>query len=202
MHLYSVPVVQADLRHEETIIQAASALAQLQQTIDSVFDRIDARIATNVTRIANIHQRLDAANHLGQQLVGMRRAIRIRSPAEYPRAQCPDVPATFAPHPVTKTADLTVVHPIPDAEAITYTVRTSLDPSVAQHKTADDKLQFYHVRSDRSHARVPSDNADGLGSVVPAFVASVDALLLHNNGRNYYRNICSGIVYHIEFNLL
>lgn len=177
MHLYSVPVVQADLRHEETIIQAANALALLQQTIDSVFDRIDARIAANVTRIAHIDQRLDAANRLGQQLIGMRRAIRIRSPAEYPRVQCPDVPATFAAatggHPPAEDAP----------ERMPYTVRTPLDPSVAQHKAADDKLQFYHVRSGAPHGRsARSDGEDGLGPWLPAFAGSVDALLLHNNG--------------------
>lgn len=175
MHLYSVPVVQADLRHEETIIQAASALALLQQTIDSVFDRIDARIAANVTRIANIDQRLDAANRLGQQLIGMRRAIRIRSPAEYPRVQCPDVPATFG---------VKLGHPrSDDEERMSYIVRTPLDPSVAQHKAADDKLQFYHVRSGAPHAsRARSDGEDGLGPWLPSFAGSVDALLLQNNG--------------------
>lgn len=45
MHLYDVPVIHPDLRHEETIIQAINSLEYLNFVITDVFDKIDQRIA-------------------------------------------------------------------------------------------------------------------------------------------------------------
>jgi hypothetical protein len=54
MHLYNIPIVQPDLRHEEAIIQALSALEQLNNVINEVFDRVDSRIAENLKRVESV----------------------------------------------------------------------------------------------------------------------------------------------------
>lgn len=189
MQLFHVPIIQPDLRHEDTVIQAANALNHLQHVIDSVFDRIDARIDRNASRIAGIQQRLDAANRLGQQLVGKRSAaVRIVSPAEYPIAsRCADVPMTFG---VAATAAISSTSEMDQHYAEGYNkIRSSAPERWSQHQNtrsqAEDKLQFYHVKRNPP-AAASSYNSDGLGERVPTFVDAVDGVLLHNTGENVY----------------
>lgn len=201
MHLFSVATVPPDLRHEETIHQAVASLAHLQHTIAAVFDRIDERIARNERRVDAINTRLNAANRLGQQLLGQRgRAICILSPAEYPApAECRDIEQTFARYdggdssaaPVSVDVLLAqqsndeIMGIRPTAE---YAVQTPFDPHVAQHRSPRDKLQFYHVHTAAGPPAEVGCN-EGFGDRVPAFVQSVDALLLHGHGSTAAANV-------------
>lgn len=177
MHLYEVPVIQPDLRHEETIIQAANALEYLQNVITQVFDQIDARIDVNNAKITELNQRLDAVNNKGKQLIGMKHAIKVYSPAEYPLSHCKDIPKTFHQD-NHKAIELNA----------NYKVISDLD-SISQKKI-EDKLNFFHVRppsvgNTSSISKLTFEC--GLGNP-PAYIDSVNTYLLFNEQENIYEN--------------
>lgn len=178
MHLYEVFVVQPDLRHEETIIQAVNSLSYLQTVINEVFDKIDSRIEKNERKITELNSRLDRVNAKGQQLIGMRQAIKIVSPAEYVSVNCGDIPMTFG------TDDQRAIQP-PNTH---YQVKSPLDP-IGRRATVD-KLKFFHVRppssGNRSSAAMLSFDM-GLGAA-PAYIDSIDTYLLFNEPANIYTN--------------
>lgn len=181
MHLYEVAIIQPDLRHEETIIQAVNSLVHLESVITDVFDRIDARIDRNHNKIAELNKRLDVANAKGQLLIGMKQAIKVYSSADYPAPICPEIALTFR-NSLTASASIATAN-------TRYTVTTPLDP-IGSLRSADDKLKFFHVRppstGNRASAAQLAFDA-GLGDA-PAYIDSINTFLLFNESENIYQN--------------
>ncbi|XP_059622606.1 WASH complex subunit 1 [Phlebotomus argentipes] len=173
MHLYSVPVIQQDLRHEEAIIQAANAFEHLENVINDVFQTINRRIEKNNGRVEDIRRRISAANAKIDSLVGIKKAITIYSPAKYPAGD--------------KVQDIEVTFPSQKEPRLKfnkdYSVESSLDP--VSHKRLQDKLHFYHVRKveDKTGDVIP----EGLGAP-PRNIESVNSFLLFNTTENPYEH--------------
>lgn len=53
----SIPIIAQDLKQDEVCIRALKTFEYLDKVVDEVFDRIDARIARNMTRIDNVNKR-------------------------------------------------------------------------------------------------------------------------------------------------
>lgn len=172
MDINSLSVLQPDLRHKETIFQAANSLFHLQSVITAVFDQIDSRIAKNQLRINQINQRLDVANRKGHKLVELRKATKVLSPSEYTEPQCRDIPKTFSTN-IMKTLS-------PSSQLGNYAVDSKLDP--IGNRLAVEKLQFFHVENNIKQLRL---NWDGLGAQ-PHSVHSVDSLLLFKKSQTVY----------------
>lgn len=176
MHLYNVPIIQQDLRHEETIIQAANALEYLENVITDVFERIDARIEKNCKRISEINSRIKTANSKVDSLNGINKAINIFSPAKSPAVEIfHDIEMTF------NNSDGNKIELKTD-----YHVSSGLDP--VNHKNINEKLQYYHVNTKEvSRMTKILSIPEGLGNPPPQ-IDSVNGILLFNTMENPYDN--------------
>lgn len=59
MKQIDVPIISQDLKQDEVLIRALKTFEYLDKVVDEVFDRIDARIARNMTRMTLINSRFD-----------------------------------------------------------------------------------------------------------------------------------------------
>lgn len=170
MHLYDIPVIQPDLRHEETIIQTANVLEHLSNIVNHVFDTIEARIARNVAKTAELNQRITKASEAAQTVVGINKAITIYSPSKYSGANTKrDIPMTFTPDNGANIALNT-----------DYTVKSGLEP--VGHRDITEKVECYSVRPvQRHYGTIP----EGLGPLSTE-IGSVNELLLFNEPQLVY----------------
>lgn len=53
----SIPIISQDLKQDEVCLRALYTFEFLNKAVDEVFDRIDARIAKNMTRLADVNKR-------------------------------------------------------------------------------------------------------------------------------------------------
>jgi WAS family protein 1 len=75
--LYSVPVIQQDLRQEETILQIANALDYLDQVVKDIFTRIESRIVESKARLEILHKRASLAKMKVEKLTGSSKATKV-----------------------------------------------------------------------------------------------------------------------------
>jgi hypothetical protein len=75
--LYSVPVIQQDLRQEETILQIADALDYLDQVVNDIFARVESRIANSKARLEALHRRASLAKMKIEKLTGSSKATKV-----------------------------------------------------------------------------------------------------------------------------
>lgn len=52
-----IPIIAQDLKQDEVCLRAIKTFEYLDKVVDEVFDRIEARVAQNMTRIEGINQR-------------------------------------------------------------------------------------------------------------------------------------------------
>ncbi|XP_055906607.1 WASH complex subunit 1 [Eupeodes corollae] len=173
--MYTVPVIPPDLRHEETIIQAANALNCLQSTITNIFDRIDKRISKNNDKINDLSSRVDIASKKIQNLSGTNKAIKIFSPAKFPSSHVfRDIELTFNGE---EAADLTS-NILNDHE---ITSRVDIGPGNIQ-----EKLVFFHFRSAKNKSTAAGVSSHrGLGDI-PTYCKSINSVLLFSTAENVY----------------
>jgi WAS family protein 1 len=75
--LYSVPVIQQDLRQEETILQIADALDYLDQVVKDIFARVESRIVESKGRLEILHKRASLARMKVEKLTGSSKATKV-----------------------------------------------------------------------------------------------------------------------------
>lgn len=182
MDLYDIPVIQPDLRHEETIIQIANAFNLLQQVIADVFDKVDDRIKLNSKAVQEIDLRIDRINRKIDELSNDYESIDIQSPCDYPpEILLKDIPMTLT---ISNRQNINLNRQ--------YHIESGPDSNIS--KTYEKKLQFYYVRQPKSSTSsagsVSSKEAQtylesGLGSV-PSHIDSINALLLFNKSENVF----------------
>lgn len=184
--MYTVPVIPPDLRHEETIIQAAIALSCLQKTINSVFDCIDNRTQRNNAKVQELSTRIERAQAKIRSLVGTKKAIKIYAPARFPSTQVfYDIPQTFGN---SETMLDEHINNQKHKKQLNYEVRSRIDAPATQ--ALQEKLVFFHVRyKDMNDSfpgntvaanRIHVNKSSGMG-IVPEKLRSVSSLL-HCNG--------------------
>ncbi|EAA13757.5 AGAP010756-PA, partial [Anopheles gambiae str. PEST] len=155
MHTYSVPIVKHDIRHEETILDAINAFEYLNQVVEDVFGKINARIERNRARLEAIDGRVEQVSASVRKLHETKQAIIIYSPSRYPAADVdPTIEPTFTP---TNGIALAECH-----------FRLRDKPYLPSH-SLQEKIQFYHVKSPRESERIfPFESAparSGSGSL-------------------------------------
>jgi WAS family protein 1 len=75
--VYSVPIVQQDLRQEETILQIADALDYLDQVVNDIFDRVQSRIEESKAKLERLHKRESLAKLKVEKLTGSSKATKV-----------------------------------------------------------------------------------------------------------------------------
>lgn len=75
--LYSVPVIQQDLRQEETVLQIADALDYLDQVVKDIFARVESRIVESKARLEMLDKRASLAKMKLEKLTGSSKATKV-----------------------------------------------------------------------------------------------------------------------------
>lgn len=167
MYLYELFLIRPDLRHEETIVQTANCFEYLNNVVNEVFDKIDARIERNNEKIRSLNDRTAAVKSKIDSLVGINKAITIFSPAKYPgSAVSEDFEATFSPlnrKPIEMVTD--------------YKIQSK--PDTIANRSIDEKLVFYHVRKPPKKNPITKSLPTG-PRPFPYYTESISDLLLFN----------------------
>lgn len=82
--IYKINLIPNDLSVEETVLQIADTLDNLNGIIDDVFTRITSRIKLNTDKTTKLQERIDVSRSKVEKLAGMQKAIKVFSSAKYP----------------------------------------------------------------------------------------------------------------------
>ncbi|XP_061390388.1 WASH complex subunit 1 [Musca vetustissima] len=186
--MFSVPIVPPDLRHEETIIQAAYALDSLQKVINNIFLRIDNRLEKNNTKVEELQNRIKKSQEKIKNLQNTRKAIHIYAPARFPATHIFEkIPVTFTKEPNDNNFD--------EQHTSSYEVKSKIDSSLPN---TNEKLVFFHVRENPKNVpdnsltreRLKIRQTQDLGTM-PNELKSVSSVLLFNSDYSPY-NLTEG----------
>ena len=75
--VYLVPIIQQDLRQEETILQIADALVYLDQVVNDVFNRVQSRIEESKAKLEKLRKRESLAKLKVEKLTGSSKATKV-----------------------------------------------------------------------------------------------------------------------------
>lgn len=82
--IYKVNLIPSDLSTEETVLQIADTLDNLNGIVEDVFSRILTRIKQNTEKTNNLKKRIDVSRSKVEKLTGVQKAIKVFSSAKYP----------------------------------------------------------------------------------------------------------------------
>lgn len=82
--IYKINLVPSDLSVEETILQIADTLDNLNGIVDDVFTRLTTRIKQNMDKTMKLNERIEISRSKVQKLTGMQKAVKVFSSAKYP----------------------------------------------------------------------------------------------------------------------
>lgn len=162
--MIKIPLIGSDIRFDEVTIRAIKTFEYLDQAVDQIFDRIDARIEQNMTRIGDLNSRLEKASEKIERLKTSKKAIRMFSPARYPIEE----PLKFRP-----TFDSTF-----QPGEVDFHYKLDLPLEKTDYKQYADKLQFFHLKTPKQE--VPQQ---------PNLIfktTSVNSLITFVNNENLY----------------
>ncbi|XP_006004515.1 WASH complex subunit 1 isoform X2 [Latimeria chalumnae] len=171
--VYSVPLIQPDLRREEAIHQITDALQYLQRVSDDIFSRVLERVESNRTRLQGVSDRITIAQARIKKIKGSRKATKVFSSAKYP-----------APERLQEYSSIFMG--VEDAATLKrprYKVQSKHRP--LEEKLLQEKLMYFPVYLNTKHQE-ENEGEEGLGSL-PRNVRSVSSLLLFNTNENLYK---------------
>ncbi|XP_035677447.1 LOW QUALITY PROTEIN: WASH complex subunit 1-like [Branchiostoma floridae] len=173
--VYNIPVVQPDLRREETIRQIVDALDYLDKVANDVFDRISSRVADNRTRLQAVNTRISTAQAKINAIQGSRKATKVFSSAKYPASdELQEYTSLF-------TGQAKLLEP----RRTSYHLQTK-HPAV-DDRVLKEKLQYYNVHLNiKKQDKTVDATKEGLGRL-PRNISSVSSLLLFNTAENPYK---------------
>ncbi|XP_055626855.1 WASH complex subunit 1 [Toxorhynchites rutilus septentrionalis] len=167
MHCYSIPTIDPDLRHEETILQAINIFEFLNEVIDDVFGKVNQRIEKNRKRLTQINARIDKVNSDVAKLKETKEAIIIYSPCRYPGAEM----------------DTTVVATFTSSNGIRMKESEFrlCDKSYVPAHSYQEKLQFYHVKSSNERHRIFPFDSTNTATSKKQNIQFLDSILMFNS---------------------
>lgn len=84
--IYKIDLIASDLSTEETILQIANTLDNLNGIVDDVFTRVLNRIQQNMQKTNKLNKRIESSRSQVEKLTGMQKAIKVFSTSKYPAA--------------------------------------------------------------------------------------------------------------------
>ncbi|XP_078678169.1 WASH complex subunit 1-like [Branchiostoma floridae x Branchiostoma belcheri] len=172
--VYNIPVVQPDLRREETIRQIVDALDYLDKVANDVFDRISSRVADNRTRLQAVNTRISTAQAKINAIQGSRKATKVFSSAKYPASdELNEYTSLF-------NGETKLLEPC----RTSYHLQSKHPP--VDERVLKEKLQYYNVHLNIKKQDKAVDAKEGLGRL-PRNINSVSSLLLFNTAENPYK---------------
>ncbi|XP_061494658.1 WASH complex subunit 1-like isoform X2 [Rhineura floridana] len=170
---YSLPLIQPDLRREETIHQIADALQYLQKVSDDIFNRISQRVEASRAQVRAIDERITLAQAKIEKIKGSKKAIKVFSSSKYP-----------APERLQEYASIFAGAEDPDTQK-RQRRKIQSKHRVLDEKTLQEKLKYFPVCV-AAKVHQEDDAEEGLGSL-PRNVRSLSSLLLFNTTENLYK---------------
>ncbi|CAH2106678.1 unnamed protein product [Euphydryas editha] len=169
--IYKIKIISNDLSMEETVLQIADTLDNLNGIVDDIFTRISDRIKSNTDKTRKLQERIDASRTKVEKLVGMQKAIKVFSSAKYPSA---------------------IVHEhyqsIFDTNVYNYETKKVTLSGKSQRqsnaKAIQEKLHFFHVKVVEPKATKPKQDFD-LKAVIDK-TSTVGDLLIYNTDESPY----------------
>ncbi|KAI1887987.1 hypothetical protein AGOR_G00180410 [Albula goreensis] len=171
--VYSVPLIQPDLRREEAIHQIADSLQYLEKISADIFSRVSQSVEKNRAHLQAVNDRIKLAQARVQKIKGSKKATKVFSSAKYP-----------APERLQDYSSIFMGAADPAAQKRPrYKVQGKHRP--LDDKALQEKLMFFPVCVNTTK-RSEDEAEEGLGSL-PRNVSSVSSLLLFNTTENLYK---------------
>uniref|UniRef100_A0A8C8I168 WASH1 WAHD domain-containing protein n=1 Tax=Oncorhynchus tshawytscha TaxID=74940 RepID=A0A8C8I168_ONCTS len=171
--VYSVPLIQSDLRREEAVHQIADALLYLETISTDIFTRVSKSVERNRCQLQSVTDRIRLAQARVDKIKGSKKATKVFSSAKYPAPdRLQDYSSIFsgATDPASQTRPR-------------YHIQAKLRP--LDDKDLQEKLCYYPVCvSSKKHSE--DETEEGLGGL-PRNISSVSSLLLFNTTENLYK---------------
>ncbi|KAM8751705.1 WASH complex subunit 1 isoform 1-T1 [Acanthopagrus schlegelii] len=171
--VYSVPLIQPDLRREEAVHQIADALLYLETISTDIFKRVSDSVEKNRCQLQSITDRIRLAQARVDKIKGSKKATKVFSSAKYPapdRLQDYSSIFTEATDPSSQTRPR-------------HRIQNKLRPF--DEKALQEKLMYFPVCVSNKK-RSEDETEEGLGSL-PRNISSVSSLLLFNTTENLYK---------------
>uniref|UniRef100_A0A8C8IAD1 WAS protein family homolog 1 n=1 Tax=Oncorhynchus tshawytscha TaxID=74940 RepID=A0A8C8IAD1_ONCTS len=171
--VYSVPLIQSDLRREEAVHQIADTLLYLETISTDIFTRVSESVERNRCQLQSVTDRIRLAQARVNKIKGSKKATKVFSSAKYPAPErLQDYSSIFsgATDPASQTRPR-------------YRIQAKLRP--LDDKALQEKLCYYPVCVS-SKKRSEDETEEGLGGL-PRNISSVSSLLLFNTTENLYK---------------
>ncbi|XP_051917316.1 WASH complex subunit 1 [Hippocampus zosterae] len=171
--VYSVPLIQPDLRREEAVHQIADALFLLETISTDIFRRVSESVEKNRCQLQNVNNRIRLVQARVDRIKGSKKATKVFSSAKYPAPdRLQDYLSIF-----TGASD-------PSSQARPrQRIQNKLRPF--DEKTLQEKLVYFPVCAGNKK-KSEDETEEGLGSL-PRNISSVSSLLLFNTTENLYK---------------
>ena len=171
-NFYEVPLVQNDLRSEETIVHVLGALTQLSKVSSDIFSKIDVKCNEFQQKIFDVNKRVDSANAKIDALKEAKKATVVFSSAKYPGSE--------------KHRDYECIFAGVDQKQEYAHPRHNITerPQEFNVKNLQGKLQFFTVKEKPKDTSIPK----GLGSI-PSNLSSASSLTVYNTAESPYNDI-------------
>uniref|UniRef100_H2LYG3 WAS protein family homolog 1 n=1 Tax=Oryzias latipes TaxID=8090 RepID=H2LYG3_ORYLA len=169
--VYSVPLVQPDLRREEAVNQIADALLYLEAISTDIFRRQS--VEKNRHQLQSVSDRIRLAQARVDKIKGSKKATKVFSSAKYP-----------APEQLQEYTSIFAGAADPSSQSCSRRrIQSKLRPF--DEKVLQEKLMHFPLCV--SNKKKSEDEAEeGLGSL-PRNISSVSSLLLFNTTENLYK---------------
>ncbi|KAJ3596422.1 hypothetical protein NHX12_002829 [Muraenolepis orangiensis] len=171
--VYSVPLIQPDLRREEAIHQIVDALHYLETISADIFNRVSESVGQNCKQLQVVTERIRLAQARVDKIKGSKKATKVFSSAKYP---APDRLRDYTS--IFSGATDPSAQPRPR-----YRIQNKLRP--LDDKALQEKLLYFPVCVSKKK-RSEDETEEGLGGL-PRNISSVSSLLLFNTTENLYK---------------
>ncbi|XP_055365453.1 WASH complex subunit 1 isoform X3 [Betta splendens] len=171
--VYSVPLIQPDLRREEAVHQIADALFYLETISTDIFRRVSESVENNRRQLQSVTDRIRLAQARVDKIKGSKKATKVFSSAKYP---APDRLQDY-------TSIFTGVTDPSSQSQPRRRIQSKLRPFDEQ--AMQDKLTYFPVCVSNKK-KSENETEEGLGSL-PRNISSVSSLLLFNTTENLYK---------------
>ncbi|XP_033997745.1 WASH complex subunit 1 [Trematomus bernacchii] len=171
--VYSVPLIQPDLRREEAVHQIADALLYLETISTDIFKRVSDSVERNRRQLQSVTDRIRLAQARVNKIKGSKKATKVFSSAKYP-----------APDRLQDYTSIFIEAVDPSSQTRPrHRIQNKLRPF--DEKALQEKLMYFPVCVNKKK-RSEDETEEGLGSL-PRNISSVSSLLLFNTTENLYK---------------
>ncbi|XP_039664500.1 WASH complex subunit 1 isoform X2 [Perca fluviatilis] len=171
--VYSVPLIQPDLRREEAVHQIADALLYLETISTDIFRRVSDSVEKNRSQLQSVTDRIRLAQARVDKIKGSKKATKVFSSAKYP---APDRLRDYSSIFIEATDPSSQTRP-------RHRIQNKLRPF--DEKALQEKLMYFPVCVSKKK-KSEDETEEGLGSL-PRNISSVSSLLLFNTTENLYK---------------